>query len=43
MTDGREPLYAAWERGYNPDSWLDRCIEQARLEIFPWHGLDPSY
>jgi acetoin utilization protein AcuC len=43
MTDGRDPAYRDWNDGYNPHSWLDRCIEQARQEIFPWHGLHPSY
>jgi acetoin utilization protein AcuC len=43
MTDGRDPVHTDWSNGYNPDSWLDRCIEEARQEIFPWHGLDPGY
>ncbi len=43
MTDGRDPVYRDWSSGYNPDSWLDRSIEEARQEIFPWHGLDPAY
>jgi acetoin utilization protein AcuC len=43
MTDGRDPTYAPWSSGYNPESWLDRCIEQCRREVFPWHGLDHTY
>ncbi|MEP6666900.1 MAG: acetoin utilization protein AcuC [Nocardioidaceae bacterium] len=43
MTDGRLPLYSDWSTGYNPDSWLDRCVEQTRREIFPWHGIDLGY
>lgn len=43
MTDGRDPVYTDWSKGYNPESWLDRCVEQTRREIFPWHGLDSSY
>ncbi len=40
MTDGRDPVYSPWSAGYNCDSWLDRCVEQTRQEVFPWHGLD---
>jgi acetoin utilization protein AcuC len=43
MSDGRDPVYTPWSSGYNPDSWLDRCVEQCRREVFPWHGLDLSY
>ncbi len=43
MTDGRDPTYTPWSSGYNPESWLDRCIEQCRREVFPWHGLDHTY
>ncbi len=43
MTDGREPQFDAWGQGYNPDSWLDRCIEQTRHEVFPWHGIPLDY
>jgi acetoin utilization protein AcuC len=43
MSDGRDPVYTPWSSGYNPDSWLDRCVEQCRREVFPWHGLDVSY
>ncbi|MBA3233469.1 MAG: acetoin utilization protein AcuC [Propionibacteriales bacterium] len=43
MTDGRDPHYTDWSEGYNPDSWLDRCVEQTRGEVFPFHGIDPSY
>ncbi len=43
MTDGRDPLFTDWSNGYNPDSWLDRSVEQTRREIFPWHGIDLGY
>jgi|SRR5436190_13626895 len=43
MTDGRLPTYSDWSTGYNPDSWLDRCIEQTRRAVFPFHGIDPGY
>ena len=39
MTDGRTPAYESWDGGFNPDSWLDRCIEQTRRAVFPAHGL----
>jgi acetoin utilization protein AcuC len=39
MTDGRTPAYESWDHGYNPDSWLDRCVEQTRRAVFPSHGL----
>ncbi|MFY9913505.1 MAG: acetoin utilization protein AcuC [Nocardioidaceae bacterium] len=39
MTDGREPRFDPWDQGYNPDSWLDRCVGQTRREVFPWHGI----
>lgn len=41
MTDGRTPSYRPWEEGYDPDTWLDRSIDAARTELFPYHGLDP--
>ncbi|KQY60414.1 acetoin utilization protein AcuC [Aeromicrobium sp. Root495] len=41
MTDGRSAGYRPWELGYDPASWLDRCIESARRESFPLLGLDP--
>ncbi len=41
MTDGRTPSYRRWEEGYDPDTWLDRSIDHARTELFPYHGLDP--
>ncbi len=43
MTDGREPRFDAWDQGFNPDSWLDRCVEQTRHEVFPWHGIPVGY
>lgn len=43
MTDGRTPLLRSWETGFDPESWLDRCVEQTRQRVFPAHGLDPSY
>ncbi len=41
MGDGRTPSYRPWEEGYDPDTWLDRSINSARTELFPYHGLDP--
>ncbi|MEJ7743652.1 MAG: acetoin utilization protein AcuC [Nocardioidaceae bacterium] len=43
MTEGCSPLYRSWETGYDPESWLDRCVEQTRQRVFPAHGIDPSY
>ncbi|MCW2789829.1 MAG: acetoin utilization protein AcuC [Aeromicrobium sp.] len=42
MTDGRSVAYRAWERGYDPASWLDRSIHATRAAVFPLHGLDPQ-
>ena len=42
MTDGRDPRWAPWEDGYDPNSWVDQCIEQSRRTVFPFHGLEPS-
>jgi acetoin utilization protein AcuC len=39
MTDGREPDYRDWEEGFDPDSWLDRSIQETRKEVFPFHGI----
>ncbi|MFC4783134.1 acetoin utilization protein AcuC [Nocardioides sp. MAHUQ-72] len=41
MTDGRTIAYRDWSEGYDPETWLDRAIHATRMEIFPWHGLDP--
>jgi acetoin utilization protein AcuC len=43
MTDGRTPAYDSWDSGYNPDSWLDRCVEQTRRAVFPAHGIPLDY
>jgi acetoin utilization protein AcuC len=43
MTDGRDPEFSPWSRGYNPDSWLDRSVSDTRREVFPWHGIAISY
>lgn len=42
MTDGRSPVFTDWSKGYNPDSWLDRSIEETRREVFPHLGIDLS-
>ena len=42
MTDGRMPDYADWSGGYDPESWLDRCIEETRREVFPHLGIHLS-
>jgi acetoin utilization protein AcuC len=43
MTDGREPAYRDWSRGYDPDTWLDRAVQATREAAFPYHGLDPHF
>ncbi len=43
MSDGRVPAYDAWDVGYDPDSWLDRCVEQTRKAVFPAHGIPLDY
>ena len=42
MTDGRSAQYTDWSNGHNPESWLDRCIEQTRREVFPQLGIHLS-
>ncbi|WP_232679647.1 acetoin utilization protein AcuC [Nocardioides sp. R-C-SC26] len=41
MTDGRTPSYRPWEEGYDPAAWVDRVVHATRMEVFPYHGLDP--
>ncbi len=41
LTEGRTPTYQPWERGYDPESWLDRMVQATRTATFPLHGLDP--
>ncbi|MGA8209638.1 MAG: acetoin utilization protein AcuC [Nocardioidaceae bacterium] len=43
MSDGRTPAYRDWSSGYDPSSWLDRAIHATRSEVFPLHGIDPTY
>jgi acetoin utilization protein AcuC len=43
MTDGRDPAYRDWSRGYDPDTWLDRAVQATREAAFPYHGLDPHF
>lgn len=40
MTDGRAPRYRDWDLGYDPASWLDRCVQATRSESFPLLGID---
>lgn len=40
MTDGRSASWRDWSEGYDPDSWLDRCINATRTESFPLMGID---
>ena len=40
MTDGRSPRYRDWELGYDPASWLDRCVQATRSASFPLLGID---
>ena len=42
MTDGRSPGYRDWDSGYDPASWLDRCVQATRTEVFPLLGIDFS-
>ena len=42
MTDGRNPAYREWDLGHDPASWLDRCIQATRTEVFPLMGIDLS-
>jgi acetoin utilization protein AcuC len=42
MTDGRSPAYRDWELGYDPASWLDRCIQATRSAVFPLMGIHLS-
>ncbi|MDO9379324.1 MAG: acetoin utilization protein AcuC [Nocardioidaceae bacterium] len=41
LSDGQDVAYKDFDAGYDPASWLDRCITAARHEVFPYHGLDP--
>ncbi|MEO7350737.1 MAG: acetoin utilization protein AcuC [Marmoricola sp.] len=43
MTDGRNPAYRDWSQGYDPDTWLDRAIQETRDSAFPYNGLDPHH
>jgi acetoin utilization protein AcuC len=42
MTDGRAPEYRDWAEGFDPDSWLDRSVQETRTQVFPLHGI-PLY
>ena len=42
MTDGRSPAYRDWDLGYDPESWLDRCVQATRTAAFPLMGIDLS-
>jgi acetoin utilization protein AcuC len=42
MTDGRSPAYRDWELGYDPESWLDQCVQATRTAVFPLMGIDLS-
>ncbi len=41
MTDGRRAAFRDWSHGYDPDTWLDRAIQDTRDVAFPNNGLDP--
>ena len=43
LGDGTVPRYDDWSTGYNPHSWLDRCVAETRREVFPRHGIHISY
>ncbi|MGH3459562.1 acetoin utilization protein AcuC [Aeromicrobium sp.] len=40
MTEGRAPSFRDWDLGYDPESWLDRCVQATRTESFPLLGID---
>ena len=40
MTDGRSSAYRDWDLGYDPASWLDRCVQATRTKSFPLLGID---
>ena len=42
MTEGRSTEYREWGLGYDPSSWLDRCIQETRQTTFPLLGIDMS-
>lgn len=42
MTDGRDPEFTPFERGYDPDDPADRAIQATRTAVFPCHGIDPN-
>lgn len=42
MTDGRVPRYRDWDLGYDPESWLDRCVQATRSASFPLLGIDQT-
>ncbi len=41
MTDGRDPGYARFESGYDPEDRIDQAIMATRAAVFPEHGLMP--
>ena len=41
MGDGQQVSYRPWSDGYDPDTWLDRLVDETRTAVFPLHGLDP--
>lgn len=43
MTDGSDAAFSTWERGYDPESDLDRTVMSTRKNIFPFYGLDAYY
>lgn len=40
MTEGRAPRFRDWDLGYDPESWLDRCVQATRSASFPLLGID---
>ena len=42
MTEGSSTEYREWGLGYDPSSWLDRCIQETRQTAFPLLGIDMS-
>jgi acetoin utilization protein AcuC len=42
MSDGVDPAYVPFERGFSPESTLDQAILATRRAVFPELGLDPG-
>jgi acetoin utilization protein AcuC len=43
MTDGGDPSWISFERGFNPESRIDQAIIATRQAVFPEWGLDLGF